>query len=238
MDRSMTKLASKIRWISTVVVGMFVWLGGCSSSSKEGITLTVEIEAPRSPAVVAGTRTFDTDRSVLVTLTRGFLSTGAVEIFGCTAAGSSWRWVEPLRLHEARAHVVGSPTVLGIPAIESLLATADTRMKVGDLHPPQGTYCKVKQSILAADQDALGLPADGTMVGKSLLVEGTYLVAGGSAQGFRFTSTASFDVETTIDETSLAIDGTRSATLVLVKASDRWFDGVDFGADEHDVTLR
>jgi hypothetical protein len=234
----MTKLASNVRRISAVVVGMFAGLGGCSSSSKEGVAIAVAIEAPRSPAVAAGTRTFNTDRGVGVTLMRGFLSTGSVEIVGCTTARSSWRWLEPFRLREARAHVVGSPTVLGIPAVESLLADAGTQMKLGELHPPPGSYCKVKQTILAADDDALGLPSDGSMVGMSLLVEGTYVVASGSPQGFRFTSTASFDVETTIDETSLAVDGKHRATLALVKASDRWFDGVDFGGDEHDATTR
>ena len=235
---AVTKVFSTIRRLFMTAVGVFVALGGCSSSSKEGITLAVLSEAPRSAVEAAGTRTFDTDRGVRVTLTRGYLSTGSVEIFGCVAAETSWHWLGPFSLREARAHVVGSPTRLGIPAVESLLADAGTRMEGGELHPPPRSYCKVKQTILAADSDALGLPPDGSMLGKSLLVEGTYVAPGGAPQEFHFTSAAPFDVEMTIAETALSVNETRAASLVLVKTSERWFDGVDFGGDENDATMR
>ena len=234
---AVTKVFSAVRRLSVVAVGVFVASGGCSSSSKEGITLAVLSEAPRSAVEAAGTRTFDTDRGVRVTLTRGYLSTGSVEIFGC-AAETSWRWLEPFFLREARAHVVGSPTRLGIPAVESLLADPGTRMELGELHPPPRSYCKVKQTILAADSDALGLPSDGSMLGKSLLVAGTYVAPGGAPHEFHFTSAAPFDVETTVEETALSVDERRAASLVLVKTSERWFDGVDFSGDENEATMR
>ncbi len=186
--------------------------------------------------MAGGTRTFDTDRGFRVTLTRGFLSTGSVEIFTCPTAGRL-RWLDGWRLREAQAHVVGSPTLLGVPAVESLLSQGE-RTVVGQLHPPPATYCRVKQTILAADADASGLPLDGSMIGRSLLVEGTYAFGGGPPETFRFSSTASFDAEIHVDDTTLSTDGRRVATLLLVKKSDRWFDGVDFRGDEQDAVTR
>lgn len=200
--------------------------------------MVVEIEAPRAPVLSGGSRTFDTDRGIRVTLTRGFLNLGSVEIFGCATGDGASHWLAPVRLREAHAHVEGSPTLLGSPAVESLLAEDGSRMKVGDLHPPPGSYCRVKQTILAADADAPGLPSDGSMLGRSLLVEGSYALAGRALKEFRFTSTASFDVETAIDPTTLTVDGRRVVDLVLVKTSDRWFDGVDLDADELAATTR
>lgn len=216
----------------------FASTAGCSSSSQEGITIAVAIEAPTAPPLEGMTRTFDTDRGVHVTLMRGYLNTGSLELFACTNATSSFRWLDIFRERTAHAHVVGSPTLLGTPAVASLLAEEGTRASVGLLHPPPGSYCRAKQTILAADADALGLPTDGSMLGKSLLVEGTFADGDGEARAFSLSSTASFDVESTIPETALSVDGRRTATIVLATTSDRWFDGVDLAGDEHEATTR
>lgn len=233
------KLASnlrRLRRLSATLAGGLVWLGGCSSTSTEGVTIAVELDAPRTPIEPGGARAFDTDRGVHVVLTRGLLNTGSVEIFACSPS-SSWRLL-PRFVREAHAHVVGSPTLLGVPAVESLLARDGTWVDVGVLHPPPATYCKIKQTILAADQDAPGLPPDGSMIGKSLLVEGTYATGSGAPREFHLSSTASFDVTFTVAEIALSVEGKRTAHLVLSKVGDRWFDGVDFDGDPQDAATK
>lgn len=233
-------MKSKLPWPrAAVALGtFFASIGGCSSTSQEGITVAVVLEAPSSPPRDGSTRSFDTDRGVHVTLERGYLNVGSVEIVACSTATASFRWLEIFGERTAHAHVVGSPTLLGTPAVASLLAEEGARTSVGVLHPPPGSYCRAKQTILAADVDALGLPADGSMLGKSLLVEGTFSTENGIARRFSLASTASFDVESTISEMALSVDGRRAATIVLTTTSDRWFDGVDFAGDEQDATTR
>ncbi|WP_205633658.1 hypothetical protein [Labilithrix luteola] len=228
----------EVRRAIVASLGILAWLGGCSSSSTEGITVSVDIEAPAEPPASASTRLFESDRGLRIVLTRGYLTTGSVEILACSAAPSSRAWWQPFRMREVHAHVVGSPTLLGVPNVESLLAASETTTRAGELHPPPGSYCKVKQTILAADGDAIGLPADGSMLGKSMLVEGTYQADGSSPRAFQLSSTASFDVELTIPETKLSTDGRRAARVLLVKTDAHWFDGVDFDADESESATR
>ncbi len=232
----MKRLVRNVRRLSAAILGGLVWLGGCSSSSTEGVTISVELDAPRIPVGADGTRSFDTDRGVRVVLTRGFLNTGSVEIFSCSPS-SSWR-LSPRFVREAHAHVVGSPTLLGVPAVESLLARDGTWTNVGVLHPPPATYCRVRQTVLAADEDAPSLPPDGAMVGKSLFVEGTYAASDGAPHAFQFSSTASFDATFTVAEVALSVEGKRTAHLVLSKIDDRWFDGVDFDGDPQDAATK
>jgi len=225
-----------VRATAAILAGGLAWLGGCSASTKEGVTIVIELEAPTTSVSSTGARELDTDRGVHVVLTRALLTTGSVEVFACGAPSADW--LAPWRMRRANAHVEGSPTLLGVPSVESLNAPAKSRTKVGELRPPPGAYCKVKHTILPADQDAPGLPPDGTMVGLSMLVEGTYVLAGGAAQRFRFASTASFDVVTTVDAPALSADGRRVMNVVLVKTNERWFDRVDFTGDETDATTR
>lgn len=224
----------------SAAVGALLWGGGCSSSSTEGVAVTIVTEASNT-TLVEGARVFD-DSGVKVTLSRGYLNTGGVEIVSCGATAFAHSTRDTLAslfgMREVLAHVVGSPTTLGAPSIESLVAAAGARSQIGLLHPPAGSYCKVKQTILAADHDASGMPSDGVMLGQSLFVEGTYSTVGAAPKPFRLASTASFDVETTIPTMSLSVDDRRTATVVLVKASDHWFDGVDFAGDSRDTTTK
>lgn len=233
----MNAIDKSIRGCASLVVGLVVWGGGCSTSSKEGITVSVVTEAPRSPAFDASTRTFVTDSGVRVTLTRGFVSTGSVQILACASAWGARSWRRTW-MREAHAHTEGSPTLLGIPAVESLLADPGSRMTLGQLQPPAGTYCRVKHLVQAADPDALGLPSDGSMLGKSLLVEGTYVVAGTDARPFRFASSASFDVTSDVDPVSLSVDDRRLVTMILTKTGDRWFDRIDWTGDPQEGARR
>lgn len=228
------KVSARLRSVVALLAGALSWASGCSASSKDGVTVTVATEAPRDPPLTAGARAFDTSAGLHVTITRAFLSTGAVEIFACTTAR---RWLA-LGVREAHAHVVGSPTLLGTPLVASLLAEDGARTSIGELHPPPGSYCRIKQSILAADADAPGSPTDGAMLGRSLLVEGTFGAPGEAPRPFRLTSTASFDVETTVDPLALSVEGRRLGTVVLFWKSAAWFEGVDLAAADDAAATR
>lgn len=206
----------------------------CSASSRDGIRITVVLEGPSTPPLVDDSRVVVTDVGYRVVLTRGFLSTGTVEVFAC--ARLSWR---DLFIRDAHAHTTGSPTLLGVPAVESLLAGSDSQLVVGAMHPPAGSYCRVRQTIHPADDDAVGLSAGVPMVGKSLLVEGTYARAGEDPTSFAISSALSVEVESTVPATSVSVDGARVVQLVLSKSGDRWFDAIDFAsASETDIEAR
>lgn len=232
----MSRVLVRVRALVVGGCGLLAWMG-CSGTSTEGVTVDVAVEAPSSPPVTRGARTFDTDGGVHVVLTRGYLNTGSLEIFACDGTPTSSSF-SVFALRRAYAHSVGSPTSLGVPLVQSLLEAAGATRAEGTLHPPPASYCRVKRTIAAADPDALGTPADGSMTGKSLLVEGTYAVSGGAPTPFSFASTASFDLETIVDATTLSTEGRRTATVVLSWNGDRWFDGVDFAGDPHDATTR
>lgn len=204
----------------------------CSGSSKEGVSITVVLEAPSAPPLAGESRVVATDVGYRVVLTRGYLSTGAAEVFAC-GARMSWR---DLFLRDAHAHTTGSPTLLGVPALESLLAAPDTRLVVGDIHPPAGSYCRVRQTIRAADHDAIGLSPSIPMLGKSLLVEGTHARAGEEPSPFTISSSLSVEVESTVPTTNVSADGTRVVQLVLSKAGDHWFDTIDFATSSETDT--
>lgn len=198
--------------IAQVILGGFVWLGGCSSTS-EGVTVAMEIEPPARASAAD------------VVITRGFVNVESVEIFACGATAS---WLDVVRMRAAHAHVVGSPTLLGVPATSALFGGG--RTAVGELRPPPGSYCRVKHTFAPADGDALGLPADGSMARRTVLVEGT------APRAFSLTSTDRFTVESTLP--ALELQGAAAAKLVLTNTGEGWFAGVDFGATDEEIMAR
>ncbi len=210
---------------------------GCSVSNTPGVTVSIVVDAPSSPELEGGSRRFVTDLGFRVELTRGYLTTESVEIFGCPAGTARSVW-HSLLARDAFAHVTGAPTRWGVPVVESLLAPSGADATSGDIHPAEGAYCRVKQAIGAADADASGLPADAAMVGKSLFLTGTYARADEGPRPFTISSTASFDVETVFTKVELAVDGRSRLRLVLTRAGDRWFDGVDFQSEDESGMAR
>lgn len=132
----------------------------------------------------------------------------------------------------AHAHAPGSPAKLGIPVVESLLASAGTRIDVGTMRPPPGHYCRIRYTAFAADADAVGLPADASMVGRTLRIEGSWSRNGSEETPFVVDSALSFKVDLDFPELSLDTEGTSFAALTIGKSLNRWFDGVDFESDD------
>ncbi len=200
------------------------WAAGCSASTTPGIQVAVVLDAPSSPRVTDVSRVIQTNRGFSVALTRGYLSTATIELIACSTTATFWN---PFAIHAAYAHTTGSPTRLGVPIVESLIAAAPGRVPVGDLRPPAGAYCRARLTLAPADGDALGLPSDTDMVGKTFLAVGTYARAGQEERPFSMSSAASLDVETAFPSTTLSSDERRTSSLRVTKVADHWFDNID-----------
>ncbi len=216
------------RWVALAIA-----IGGCSATIKPGATVDVLIASTTSPPVRDGARVFETDRKFVVTIEKGYLTTHAVEIFPCESVSSIVRrWFE----RDAYAHTVGTPTRLGIPAVESLVATE--QLSVGKLYPPLGSYCRIRHSIAAADDDAVALPTDISMVGKSLSIRGFVSHLNGEGRhDLTIESSVAFDVETVIAPMQLRANG-EPVVIMLTKSGDHWFDGIEFDSPDEDVERR
>src|SRR4051812_44830878 len=107
----------------------------CSSSTSEGVSASIVLETPREPHPQ-----ITNEKGFAFTLTQEYLATGSVEIRACEGTVAD-RW--SFGMPTAWAHSVGSPTLLGAPAVESMLATANTRVVMGTLVPPARVYCSV-----------------------------------------------------------------------------------------------
>ncbi|WP_394842695.1 hypothetical protein LZC95_37185 [Pendulispora brunnea] len=210
----------------------------CSGSDSDGVSVAVDLEAPSSTKQSMVSKTWTTDLGFTVTLQDAYLATGSVEIVPCASAAQRLRLKDFFAVREAHAHVEGSPTKLGIPVVESLLAAGGTRVHVGTMAPPPNSYCQVRYGIHAADGDAVGLPSDVSMVGKSLYLRGTYSRAGGQPVAFEASSSNALEVTASVGETTLSSGGTQSAVLVVRKVADTWFDGIAFDTASPDDIAR
>jgi hypothetical protein len=179
---------------------------------EDGIEVTVSLAHTPAPpgAWPAG-----------VTLDAAFVAVTGVEIVPCATDRRALRMRALLGESVAHAHSAGTPTRLGVPAVEDLLAPAAPPRVLGVLHAPPGRYCSVRVTLGPADEDALGLAAAPAMLGRSVLLSG---------------SLESTCVRTQTIESSLAAPievsaDVLAATLVLQLDASALFDGVD-PADE------
>jgi hypothetical protein len=149
-----------------------------------------------------------------VTLDAAFVTVTGVEIVRCAEDARRWKWTSV-----AYAHTQGTPTRLGVPAVEDLLAPAPTSRTLGVLHAPPGRYCSVRITLGPADTDALGLEAAPGMLGKSALLDGSLHSLCDREQTAEVTLAAPVDVS----------DDARDASLILRLDAATLFEGVDLG---------
>jgi hypothetical protein len=198
-------------------------LAACSSVSEvsEGLVLSVQAEGPARAA--DGTLTVVTDLGYTVRLDRAYLVSSSVEIFACPTVG---RRVSRWLIGRAQAHALGSPTRLGTALVEPLTGAAEA-ITLGDIRPPPDRYCRVVYTASAADHDAVGLPADLAVAGKTVYLAGTFARGAVEPRPFTVSSSAPFTVEAPLADADLFAAAPR-ATLLVRKQADHWFDGVDF----------
>lgn len=200
-----------------LLLGQALSEAACVASS-DGIRVAV---VARSPATAQPT-TFLTDRGYTVKLDRAYACIGAIEILPCARATAA-RTLGP---RVAYAHGSGTATKLATPAVIDLLAGGQS-LTIGELAPPTSSYCATRVSLLAADNDALGLPA-ASMSGRSVLLEGTWSRSGEPPHDLRVWASLAADSTCTI---GLDLREAKTVTLVVKPSGQRWFDGIDLATE-------
>lgn len=207
--------------------------GGGSSDSTTGTDVQFNAQHLASTAPQgAGAKTVINTEGVTVTLNKAYVTLWSVEMQTDCSASSFAALGEGLLeflIPSASAHADDSPTLLGTPHVINLLTADSDVLALGNLSPAAGDYCGVEAALFPADEDAVGLPTDVNMDGKTLYIEGTYQVGSGDATSF------TIDLSTRALEKGLSFPAllqlssshlTDSRTIKL--SYERWFDGLDF----------
>jgi hypothetical protein len=197
-------------------------VGGASCSSSEaGLAVDVQLVSP-----AAGKTPIVSDRGVAVSIERGYLTVGSVELEGCETSRPSFDL--SLGPSIAFAHSMSSPTRLGSPHVLSLAGDEAEVMPIGSLGPPPGEYCALRVSLEPADADANHLPSDVDLVGVTLWLEGTYRDSSGAEKPFSVATSQALEESLSFEKLQLADDAEQEATLRVSAPSAHWFDGIDF----------
>jgi hypothetical protein len=206
---------------------LLMLLAGCGER-EEGIRLHLGLTLQPTSTVQAdgGSRGFTNDRGERIRLTRAQVTLNSVEIFPCPE-GAAWRWLHELSpIGTAYAHSASSPRQLGTPHVSSLEHPDGEALELGTLRPPPGRYCRVHLVFGPADEDAVDLPADGAMDGRTLLLEGEVLTASGEgSHPFRLESSGIANAELSLEGLSLSAEELESEQLISL-AYDQWLNGV------------
>ncbi|CAM3995192.1 hypothetical protein COSO111634_30670 [Corallococcus soli] len=215
-----------------VLLGALGGLGACGER-LEGVHVTLGLEhRATSHGVEAsgGGRSLTRADGQTLTLTRGYVTLGSVELKPCEDA-LGWRLLRALSpVGTAHAHSVGSPRLLGTPHVSGLERPDGNVLTLGTLRPAPGRYCRARLTFEPADADAEGLPGADSgvdMVGRTLWLEGTRVPAGGGEpQPFRLVTSNIASVEVVLDGLTLS-EEEPSAERTFALAWDTWLANVD-----------
>jgi hypothetical protein len=203
-----------------------LFLTGCGSR-EEGTRLLLELahRSVRAAQVEGLTRHFTNDRGDRITLTRAYVTLGSVEIIPCPEP-AALRWLRTLSpVGTAHAHTESSPRRLGTPYVSGLERPDGEPLPLGLLRPPPGLYCRAHLVFAPADADAEGLPADGSMEGKTLVLEGGVVPVGEEAlRPFRLESSGVANAQLPLEQVSLSPEDLESEQRITLHY-DRWLDG-------------
>jgi len=202
-------------------------LTGCGWR-EEGLRLHLGLahHAERGARSEGGVRHFTTTRGEIITLSRAYLAVSSVELFPCPAP-STWRWLKHLSpVGMAHAHSELNPRRLGTPHVSSLERPDGEPLELGTLRPPPDDYCHARLVFGPADEDAEGAPLEGGLVGKTLLLEGTYSASAGEpVQPFVLESSAVVTVYVPLGALRLSEQFPESRQLITL-AYDNWLEGL------------
>jgi hypothetical protein len=197
-------------------------LSACGAR-EEGLRLHLTlIHGPARAVEVDGTlRHFTNPQGERITLTRAHVTLHSVELFPCQEQGSV-----------TALHTASSPLKLGTPHVDGLERPDGEPLELGTLRPPPGTYCRMRLVFAPADADAVGAPAGGGMVGRTLRLEGEVTPADGSpARAFLLESTGLSTAERPLDRLTFSSEELEKH-LVLTLPYDRWLENVPWNALE------
>ncbi|WP_147439364.1 hypothetical protein [Corallococcus sp. CA049B] len=202
----------------------------------DGMTVTLGLEhraTAQGVQAAGGERSFTRADGQVLTLTRGYVTLGSVELKPCEEA-LGWRLLKALSpIGTAHAHSVGSPLRLGTPHVSGLERPDGSVLKLGTVRPPPGRYCRARLTFEPADADAEGLPGADSgvdMEGHTLWLEGTRVpVGGGEPQPFRLVTSNLATVDVVLDGLTLSEDDP-AAERTFALAWDTWLATVDLAS--------
>jgi hypothetical protein len=211
-------------------------LGACGER-VEGVHVALGLEhRATTPGVQAsgGERSFTRPDGQTLTLTRGYVTLGSVELKPCEAA-LGWRLLQALSpIGAAHAHSTGSPLRLGTPHVSGLERPDGNVLALGWVRPPPGRYCRARLTFEPADADAEGLSsvASGVdMVGRTLWLEGTRTPSGGGEpRPFRLVTSNLATVDVVLNGLTVS-EEEPAAERTFVLAWDAWLATVDLDSE-------
>lgn len=241
----------------TMLCALLLFAAGCQlDGGEESLEEELErraAEGPSRPVLSIGyTHDFDgiepgepirveADDGADIEIEEAYLVVSAVEVHFCDedladGGDRSGRRgaIRRLLLPEAHAHVPSSATRLGIPFVEALHDEQGAKI-IGEISPPEGSFCKVATVISPADDDILDLPGITVddIEGKSLLVRGRRRDDDGDWQAFSSTSSVRrvVDIEAVDPKTGdhpLVLDGPDDRRMLVVDKtiSPELFEGL------------
>jgi hypothetical protein len=192
-------------------------LAACAASSEHGTSVEL-VSAPSATdagqEVPAGSGRLSIDELAW--------TVSEIELLACPSA---WQRAAEWLLPTAHAHGTSTPTILAVPTVERALRHSDTVL--GRLSPPAGRYCGVRYRLGPADADAEGLEQLPEMLGRSVLLRGSFGALAGELEGFELDSQLALAVELPIDfELS---ESERALSLRFERDGAVLFQDVDFG---------
>ena len=199
----MTSSAPRLALIGAAV------LAACGTH-EEGIIVQVGLR--HEPGAAAG-------------VDRAHLAVAEIELLECEDLLGLFRG---MILGVAHAHGVTTPTSLAVPAVHDL-AAAPYRQAIGELRPPPGRYCGIAVELGPADGDALGMPEDRAMVGRTLQVEASTRDAGGDLEPVTASSSRRVRVEVTLQDVLRLEDRDSAATIDVLLSLGDAAEGLDLG---------
>jgi hypothetical protein len=197
----------------------------------DGIEVDVAYQPEATPAQIR------TDLGYRVSLAQALMVMGKVELLRCdNFVLGLGRMLSPSR---ARAHVLETPTSLGVPLIIDLIESAGAPQLAGTLKPPPGRYCGIRILGMPADRDALGLNDENLeMMQHSVLVTGRVVdTTSGEESPLRAQIWEVLDCEISFDR-PLVFDGPVLEAVSIRIDHTRWFDGIDFASQSSDAVQR
>ena len=196
-----------------------------------GIEVDVAYQPEATPAQIR------TDMGYRVALERALIVVGKVELIRCdNFVADLGKLLAPAR---ARAHVLDTPTSLGVPLIIDLMESAGAPEFAGTMKPPPGRYCGIRVLGMPADQDAVGLSDENLdMMQHSVLVAGQVTdETSGEETPLLARIWEVLQYEMPFDH-PLVFDSPVLGNVSIQIDHRKWFDGIDFASQSPDAVQR
>ena len=196
-----------------------------------GIEVDVAYQPEATPAQIR------TDMGYRVALERALIVVGKVELIRCDDFVMELQ--DLLGPARARAHVLDTPTSLGVPLIIDLMESAGAPEFAGTMKPPPGRYCGIRVLGMPADQDAVGLSDENLdMMQHSVLVAGQVTdETSGEETPLLARIWEVLQYEMLFDH-PLVFDSPVLENVSIQIDHRKWFDGIDFALQSPDAVQR